>query len=54
MDKLQAMSVFVEIADKGSLTKAADSLGKSLPAVVRTLAALEDNLRVRVWKRAGT
>lgn len=51
MDKLQAMSVFVEIADKGSLTAAADSLGKSLPAVVRMLAALEDNLQVRLFNR---
>ncbi len=41
----------MEIADKGSLTKAADSLGKSLPAVVRMLAALEDNLRVRLFNR---
>ncbi len=51
MDKLQAMSVFVEIADKGSLTAAANSLGKSLPAVVRMLAALEDNLQVRLFNR---
>lgn len=51
MDKLQAMSVFVEIAEKGSLTAAANSLGKSLPAVVRMLAALEDNLQVRLFNR---
>ena len=51
MDKLQAMSVFVKIAEKGSLTAAANSLGKSLPAVVRMLAALEDNLQVRLFNR---
>jgi len=51
MDKLQAMSVFVKIAESGSLTAAADSLGKSLPVVVRTLAALEDNLQVRLFNR---
>jgi DNA-binding transcriptional LysR family regulator len=51
MDKLKAMSVFVEIAEKGSLTAAANSLGKSLPAVVRMLAALEDNLQVRLFNR---
>jgi len=51
MDKLQAMSVFVEIAEKGSLTAAANSLGKSLPAVVRMLAALEENLQVRLFNR---
>jgi len=51
MDKLQAMTVFVEIAEKGSLTAAANSLGKSLPAVVRMLAALEENLQVRLFNR---
>lgn len=51
MDKLQAMSVFVKIAKKGSLTAAANSLGKSLPSVVRMLAALEENLQVRLFNR---
>ena len=51
MDKLQAMSVFVKIAEEGSLTAAANSLGKSLPAVVRVLAALEENLQVRLFNR---
>lgn len=51
MDKFQAMTVFVEIAEKGSLTAAADSLGKSLPAVVRMLAALEESLQVRLFNR---
>lgn len=51
MDKLQAMSVFVKIAENGSLTAAANTLGKSLPAVVRMLAALEENLQVRLFNR---
>ena len=51
MDKLRAMSVFVVIAEKGSLTAAAESLGKSLPSVVRMLAALEDFLQVRLFNR---
>ena len=51
MDKLQAMAVFVQIAENGSLTAAANQLGKSLPAVVRMLAALEDNLQVRLFNR---
>jgi len=51
MDKLQAMSVFVKIAEKGSLTKAADILGKSLPAVVRILASLEQHLETRLFNR---
>ena len=37
MDKLRAMKTFVQIADDGSLTAAATSLGSSLPAVVRSL-----------------
>jgi len=51
MDKLQAMSVFVKIAENGSLTAAANSLGKSLPAVVRILAALEKALQIRLFNR---
>ena len=51
MDKLQAMAVFVQIADSGSLTAAAHELDKSLPAIVRTLAALEQELQVRLLNR---
>lgn len=51
MDKLQAMAVFLQIAEKGSLTGAAESLGKSLPTVVRILSALEESLQVRLFNR---
>ncbi|VAW67548.1 Transcriptional regulator, LysR family [hydrothermal vent metagenome] len=51
MDKLKAMTVFVEIAESGSLTAAAEKLGRSLPAVVRLLAALEQQLQVRLFNR---
>jgi DNA-binding transcriptional LysR family regulator len=51
MDKLQSMSVFVQIAERGSLTAAADALGKSLPSVVRILATLEESLQVRLFNR---
>lgn len=51
MDKLKAMQVFVRIADSGSLTAAARVLDSSLPAVVRSLAALEENLHVRLFNR---
>lgn len=51
MDKLQAMSVFIQIADRGSLTAAADAVGKSLPTVVRVLASLEDHLQARLFNR---
>ncbi|TWG82127.1 DNA-binding transcriptional LysR family regulator [Cupriavidus gilardii J11] len=51
MDKLRAMQTFVGIVDHGSLTAAAAALGTSLPAVVRTLAALEAELKVRLLNR---
>lgn len=51
MDKLRAMEVFVAIADHGSLTAAAASLGSSLPAVVRALAAYEAVLGIRLFNR---
>jgi len=51
VDKLQAMATFVQIVEKGSLTRAAEAQGSSLPAVVRTLAALERELRVRLLNR---
>jgi len=51
MDKLRAMKAFVQIADDGSLTAAAAALGMSLPAVVRSLAALEADLGARLFQR---
>jgi len=51
MDKLRAMATFVRIADRGSLTRAARDLATSLPTVVRSLAALEANLGVRLVNR---
>ena len=45
------MHTFVQIADQGSLTKAAEVLDSSLPAVVRSLAALEAHLGVRLFHR---
>lgn len=51
MDKLQSMQVFLEIAERGSLTAAAAAVGKSLPSVVRILASLEEALQVRLLNR---
>lgn len=51
MDKLKAMHVFIQIAERGSLTAAAQALPASLPAVVRTLAMLEAHLGVRLLQR---
>ncbi|MET0069762.1 MAG: LysR family transcriptional regulator [Candidatus Thiodiazotropha sp.] len=51
MDKLESMATFVQIAEHGSLTAAAKSMGKSLPSVVRILASLEESLQVRLFNR---
>jgi DNA-binding transcriptional LysR family regulator len=51
MDKLVAMRSFVEIVDRGSLTAAGEALDKSLPSMVRTLAALESELGARLLHR---
>lgn len=51
MDKLIAMKTFVQIADSGSLTAAAEVLDKSLPSVVRMLATLENHLSIRLVNR---
>jgi DNA-binding transcriptional LysR family regulator len=51
MDKLKAITCFVRIVDRGSLTAAAEDLGLSLPSMVRTLAALERELGVTLLNR---
>jgi DNA-binding transcriptional LysR family regulator len=51
MDKLLAMTTFVRIVERGSLTAAAGVLGTSLPSVVRRLAELETMLGARLLNR---
>lgn len=51
MDKLRAMQTFVRIVDGGSLRAAAEAGQSSPPAVVRSLAALEAALGVRLLHR---
>lgn len=51
MDKLEAMRTYVAIVDGGSLTAGAEALGRSLPTVVRVLAALEESLGTRLLRR---
>ena len=51
MDKLKAITTFITIAEAGSLSAAARQLEMSLPAVVRSLAALEQDLGVRLFNR---
>lgn len=51
MNTTQHMQVVLTIAEKGSLTAAANHLGTSLPTVVRVLAATEKHLGVRLFDR---
>jgi DNA-binding transcriptional LysR family regulator len=51
VDKLVAMRAFVEIVDRGSLTAAGGVLDRSLPTMVRTLAALESSLGTVLLRR---
>jgi DNA-binding transcriptional LysR family regulator len=51
MDQLGALKVFVAIADTGSLSAAGRRLGMPLTTVSRHLAALEDQLGVRLITR---
>jgi DNA-binding transcriptional LysR family regulator len=48
---MKAMAVFVEVADRGSLTAAAEAQGLSRAMVSRYLAALEDWLGARLLHR---
>jgi DNA-binding transcriptional LysR family regulator len=51
VDKFAAMTTFVRIVEKGSLTAAANVLDTSLPSVVRILATLERELGVSLLYR---
>ncbi|MBI3524894.1 MAG: LysR family transcriptional regulator [Betaproteobacteria bacterium] len=50
-DRLTPMLTFVRIMDAGSLSAAARAMGRSLPAVSRSLAQLEQRLGVRLIQR---
>ena len=52
MDRLKAMANFVRIVDSGSLSAAADATGQSVASLVRSLAALERYLGVRLLNRS--
>ncbi len=51
MDQLHAIAAFIKIVEAGSITAAAETLDVSQPAMVRTLAALERELGVRLLNR---
>lgn len=50
-DRFTAMTHFVRIVEKGSLTGAARDLGKTLPALSRSLRFLEERLGARLLTR---
>ncbi len=51
MDKLHAFDAFIKIVEGGSITAAARAMDVSQPSMVRTLAALERELGVRLLNR---
>lgn len=52
MDNLLSILTFVRIADAGNLSAAARTMGRSLPAVSRSLIQLEAHLGVRLFHRS--
>jgi len=51
MDRLEALTIFVAVAEQGSFVGAARRLGRSPAAVTRAVAALEDRLGARLLNR---
>lgn len=51
MDRLDALSIFVAVAEQGSFVAAARRLGRSPAAMTRAVAALEDRLGTRLLNR---
>jgi DNA-binding transcriptional LysR family regulator len=51
MDVANAMRVFVQVAEAGSFTRAAEHLGSSVPTITRVISQLEARLNVRLFER---
>lgn len=51
MDRIEDFQAFIAIVEKGSLTAAANQLGRSLQSVSRSLAALEREIGVELVRR---
>lgn len=49
----QALQAFVQVAEKGSFSRAADELHLTQPAVSKRIASLEDQLNQRLFDRIG-
>ena len=52
MDKLDAMQIFVRVAEAGSFTAVADQLHLARSVVTRQIAALEKHLRIKLITRS--
>ncbi len=52
MDRFEAMSAFVAVAEAGSFSAAARQLGTPLATISRKVSELEDHLRVRLLTRS--
>lgn len=52
MDKLDAMQIFVRVAEAGSFTAVADQLHVARSVVTRQIAALEKHLRIKLITRS--
>ncbi|TBC60645.1 LysR family transcriptional regulator (plasmid) [Rhizobium beringeri] len=51
MDRLTEIEVFIQIAEYGSITRAADALDMSVSAASRSLQSLEERLNARLVQR---
>lgn len=51
MDKLSNMQMFIQVAEKGSFSAAAEALGTTRSAASKQIQALEDSLGVRLLNR---
>lgn len=51
MDVLHAMRVFIQVADAGNFSRAAEQLGASVPTITRLIGQLEERLNVRLFQR---
>jgi DNA-binding transcriptional LysR family regulator len=51
MDRLEAVEIFVAVAEAGSFVGAARQLGRAPAAMTRAVASLEDRLGIRLFNR---
>ena len=52
MDRLQAMHVFVRVAELGSFSAVAQQLGVARSVITRQIAALEEHLGIKLMVRS--